>query len=183
MASHKNKIRKLLGSLLHLGEDLVRCMEMSIEPFLAFLREALRTQSAGGAPVRCAKLVLKAWEKILRSKRARASMPPSTPDAPPKSPMARSGCSGLEMAGKQRDAKPIAAMKERPSRIVGEHCAVCLLSAPRSQRFATCGGCGSYAYCCKQHAKEHWRNGHKEECVLLQQERVAEKHRKCFMGM
>lgn len=184
VANHRRKVGQVLESLVQLGDDLICCVRTSEEPFLCFLREELRKHVARGALVPCKKL-LKAWEKMPHSKCARASTPTShsLPDTAPKTQAARN-----ELPGKQRFVIPIVkptSTKEtkRPAGIVGECCAVCLVLAPQGKQFATCGGCGSFAYCCKQHAKEHWKNGHKEECALLQQKHVAEEQRKCFMGM
>ena len=43
-------------------------------------------------------------------------------------------------------------------------CAWCWTEEPSGPRWLDCGGCKAVSYCCKEPAKLHWKNSHKQLC-------------------
>ena len=51
-------------------------------------------------------------------------------------------------------------------------CALCGVTAAEKEKKSLdkCSGCNSVFYCCKEHQRTHWKNGHKAECKKIQAE-------------
>lgn len=47
----------------------------------------------------------------------------------------------------------------------GKCCAYCKKAPEANEKFNACSNCRMYRYCCRQCQKNHWKNGHKEECL------------------